>query len=320
MAGTYLEIVQQACQELGLAAPEQVVGSTDLQTIQMGALVNTEGDELRQRKDDGWTELQSVYVITVGPAITTTGTITTGSTTITGIPTTAALSAGIFSVAGNGLNQATRVVTVASGTSVTINMPATANGTISLTFVQDTFAEPSDFDSFISETWWDRTNHWMLLGPDSPQIDEWHLSGIVTTGPRRHFRQVGRLSATGPTGGKTYRLWPPISTNESNFSIAFEYVSKNWVVATDGSTYKSSMTVDTDISCLDKTAVVKGLKWRFWQIKGLDYAPLQAEYLDYVDRLVAKDGGNRTLGLANLPESIYISPWQVPDGNWPGQS
>ena len=318
MAGTYLEIVQRACQELGLAAPAQVVGATDLQTIQMGALVNSEGDELRRAKEDGWTELQSLYVINVGPAIETTGTVTDGSAIITGIPTTAALSKGIFSVSGQYLNQATRLLTVNSGTQVTLDMPATGSGSIDLVFTQDTYAEPSDFDYFITETWWDRTNHWQLLGPDSPQVDEWHQSGIVTTGPRRHFRQVGRRSLTGPTGGKTYRLWPPISTNEGNFSVSFEYVSKNWVVQDDGATYQSEMTADDDINCLDFQAVVKGLKWRFFQIKGLDYAPLQSEYLDYVDRLIARDGGAQTLSLPGRGHNIWISPSQVQDGNFPG--
>jgi len=32
---TLLEMVQAACQELGLNAPERVVGSTDLQIIQL---------------------------------------------------------------------------------------------------------------------------------------------------------------------------------------------------------------------------------------------------------------------------------------------
>ena len=58
---------------------------------------------------------------------------------------------------------------------------------------------------YIGQTWWDRTNRWALLGPDSPQIDQWHRSGIYVTGPRRHFRQIGNTT-------NAWRIWPPLST------------------------------------------------------------------------------------------------------------
>ena len=38
-----------------------------------------------------------------------------------------------------------------------------------IVIVQDTYQEPADFDHFINETWWDRTNHWPMLGPKSAQ-------------------------------------------------------------------------------------------------------------------------------------------------------
>jgi hypothetical protein len=51
----------------------------------------------------------------------------------------------------------------------------------------------------------------------------------------------------------------------------------------------------------------------------LDYAPLQAEYLDYVNRRIGQDGGAPTLNLAKgSVDSYLISPAQVPDGNWAG--
>jgi hypothetical protein len=50
---------------------------------------------------------------------------------------------------------------------------------------------PSGFDWFQNRTMWDRTNRWELLGPDSPQIDQWHRSGIVTTGPRQSLPEIG---------------------------------------------------------------------------------------------------------------------------------
>lgn len=307
---TLLEIITQVCNEIGLVAPSAVVSATDLQTKQMYALANREITELRQMFD--WTNLQSTYVITVAAPISTTGTVTEGSAVITGIPTTAGLAAQTWAISGDYLNQAARVDTVDSGTQVTMNMPATGSGTIDLVFSKDTYPEPTDFDRYITETWWDRTNHWALIGPNSPQIDEWHRSGIVAWGPRRNWRQVGRAA------GGIYRLWPPIGATEGQFSIAFEYISSYAVVEADGTTYKATFTEDDDQPTLDSNAVVLGLKWRWMQIKQLDYAPMQVEYLDYVNRMGAKDGGMKTLSLAPTPDQFLIGPQNVADGNWPG--
>jgi hypothetical protein len=114
-----------------------------------------------------------------------------------------------------------------------------------------------------------------------------------------------------------YRLWPPIGTVEDNFSIAFEYVSKYGVQDADLS-YKERFDEDTDLPCLEDNIFIMGAKWRMFQIKQLDYAPLQAEYLDYVNRRIAQNGGAKTLSLSKMPESIFISPAQVQDGFFPG--
>lgn len=309
---TILECIQAACNELGLTAPSVVYSATDLQSIQLGALMNADLRELRQMGP--WTDLQKTYQITAGPALTTTGTYASGATVITGIPSTAAITpATSFVVSGSNINQAARVVSVDSPTQVTIDIPTSGAATAgTIVFVRDTFAEPDDFDHFVNETWWDVTNHWMLFGPDSPQRAQQQIAGIVTTGPRRHFRQVGR------TSGNNYRLWPPIGTVENNFSIEFQYITK-YAVQSAAGTYKERFTADDDLPTLEDNIFILGAKWRFFQIKQLDFAPLQAEYLDYVNRRIGQDGGAPTLNLAKgSVDSYLISPAQVPDGNWAG--
>lgn len=310
---TILECVQAACRELGLTAPPAVYTATDLQTIQLGALMNADLRELRLMKD--WTDLQKTFVINVGQGLSTTGTYASGATTITGIPTTAAITpATAFNVSGTYINQAARVVSVDSGTQVTIDLPTTGAATNgAIVFQQDSYALPSDFDHFINDSWWDVTNHWILFGPDTPQRYQQQVSGIVTTGPRRHFHLVGRST------GNNYRIWPPIGTVENNFSIEWQYVSKYAVQATGGGAYKERFTVDTDVPTLEDNIFILGAKWRFFQIKQLDYSPLQQEYLDYVNRRIAQDGGATVLNLSRgSVDSYLISPAQVPDGNWPG--
>ena len=195
-----ISIAQAVTGELGLVQPMTVVGATDLQTLQLLALINRAGDELKRAHN--WTALQTLFTLDVTAPVVTTGNVSNGSPIITNIPSTALITAETFVVTGSSIPVAARVLSVDSLTQVTMDMVATGNATsTSLTFAQDTYPEPDDFDRFINGTAWDRTNRWALLGPDSPQLDEYHRSGIVTTGPRRHFRQVGNLIAG------TYRLW-----------------------------------------------------------------------------------------------------------------
>jgi len=47
---------------------------------------------------------------------------------------------------------------------------------------------------------------------------------------------------------------------------------------------------------------------------------MQAEYLDYVSRLAARDGGSADLSLSRRADPNWlIGPWNVQDGNFPGQ-
>jgi hypothetical protein len=192
-----------------------------------------------------------------------------------------------------------------------------ATGTVAgtaLTFGQDTYPENSDFDRFLNGTAWDRTNRWALLGPDSPQLDEYHRSGIVTTGPRRHFRQLGSLTAG------TYRIWPPPQTVDTPFQIAWEYLSLNWV-RSNGGTLQASMTSDLDKPILDSQAIILGVKWRFLQAKGIPTAAsMQIEYNDYVQQLIARDGGAPTLSMGPRWQPYLLSPYNVQDANYPAGS
>jgi hypothetical protein len=303
-----LEIVQTVFTELGLTAPASVVTSTDIGVKQLYALVNREGNELRKATD--WKALDTEFNIVVTQPIVTTGDLTQLSPIVSNIPSTAGLTAGLWQVSASSVPVAARILSVDSATQVTMTMDATASSTGGpVTFAKDTYASPTDFDHYINRTWWDRTNRWELIGPDSPQRAEWQLSGIIPTGPRRHWRLIG-------PGQNNYRIWPPPGTLDTPIQLAFEYISNNWVAAADG-TYKSSMTADTDQPVLDGQAIILGAKWRFWQIKQFDYMPLQIEYRDYVDRLIARDGGAKTLSLAKRPYPLLIGPGNVPDGNWP---
>lgn len=305
---TLLQIVSTACNELGLTAPSAVVSSTDLQIIQLLALLNRDGNDLYRDRD--WTCLQGEHIINLETPINRTGTYVTGGTVITGLSSTSDLEANAYALTGTGMPQAQRVSTIVSATSVECEMEFTADSDGSeIIFARDTYEIPSDFDRFISHTWWDRTNHWMLVGPQSPQFDQWQRSGIVTTGPRRRWRQIGRR----PT---VFRLWPPPTSTSVPSALVFEYVSDGWVQHADD-TFGTRFTADTDITLLDDQALILGVKWRMWQIKGFQYGALQQEYIDYVTRLKARDGGMADLSMNRRRFPYLITSANVQDGSFP---
>lgn len=313
MSLTLLQIIQAVTGELGLVQPTQVVSATDLQTLQLYSLVNREGDNLRRTHQ--WTALQSQFTLDVTAPIVTTGTVTLGSNTLSnvnfanGVP-----KAQIYVVSGSSIPVAARVTGVSTaGGTVSMDMVGTSTVTgTTLTFAQDTYPGPTDYDFTINKTSWDRTNRWELIGPDSPQIDQWHRSGIVTVGPRRHFRWIG------DNPGGNYRLWPPPNTGDTPFQIAWEYISLNWCESASG-TGQTSMIADTDTPFLDSQAIILGVKWRFLQAKGFPTAAsMQTEYIDYVQQLIARDGGAPTLSMRRRVYPLFITPANVPDGFWPG--
>jgi hypothetical protein len=312
---TLLQIVNTAQAELGLPQSATVIGNTDFTTVQMLALLNIGGEELRDHPEGGWTAMQTEFNLVVGVPTLTTGDTTGNSPVIVNIPSTAGLVADSWMCSGPNIPTAARIKSVDTLHQVTLTMNVTGVGAtvgVSLVFSNDTYAMPSDFKSYINRTWWDRTNRWELLGPDSPQMDQWHRSGIVVTGPRRHWRQLGK-------GAAKYRIWPQPSEISAPIQLVYEYLSDSWVnVGNAGTTFSSAFTTDADTPVLDDRALILALKYRFWQQKGYNYLPMQQEYMDWVDRLVARDGGSSNISLVKRQHPLFLSPSNTQDGFFPG--
>ena len=315
MAVTYdlLTISNQVTAELGLPQLASVVGNTDLTARQILALANRAGDELYQQQD--WTFLQNYQIINIlAPTYSGNATLVAGSTNVL-VTTTAGITAGYFAITGIEVPTAARITAVVDGFNLTMDEPSTFTGVTPVVIAQDTFDLPNDFKSFLDRTMWDRTNHWELLGPISPQVDEWQRSGIVSVGPRKRWRQVGRPN-------QCWRIWPPpTATTDYPATLVFEYISNYWASSVSG-TAQPYFTADTDVPIVDGQAIVLTVKWRLWQIRGFSYAALQQEALDYISTLSARDAGNPdlTLGRRRLRDDYLITPYNVPDGSWPSGS
>lgn len=313
MSLNFLQIVQTACAELGLAQPSVINGSTDLQVIQLAALTNRDCQSLY--RDHDWTFQQVEFIINVEAPTVTTGDVAVNSALITNIPSTAGLSTS-YAVSGDGQPQAQRIAEVIDSTTVRCEMETVAlSGSgvqTEITFAKDTYDLPDDFDRYIGQTWYDRTNHWRLIGPDSPQFYQYLRSGIFATGPRVRWSQIGRKPAA-------WRMWPPPTAQSTPDALVWMYVSTNWVAKEDG-TFASTMTLDTDTPLLDPQAVILGCKWRLWQIKGFsaEAREMQSEYVDYVSALIARDGGSPDLYLNKRAGPFLITSGNIQDGDFPG--
>lgn len=158
------------------------------------------------------------------------------------------------------------------------------------------------FRSIKNDTIWDRTTILPVLGPMSPK--NWQaMKALVTQGPRYRFRIRGGhlLVNPAPTAGDSWY---------------FEYMSKNWILGSDGTTYKQYFTANDDTMLLPEDLLLLGLRWRYKKEKNLEYAEDFRTYEMQVKNALGNDGAKPVL---YQDECGWQGPkpgiW-VPDGSW----
>ena len=303
MSYTLLQLVDQMSAELGLTQPAAVIGSSNNQTVQILALANRLGKDLV--RDYEWQRLVQAYIWQTEVAVSTTGNITSGSRVITNIPTTAGLAVGNV-VTGIGQTPYAEILTIDSSTQVTLNAPvATSTSSVSMTFAKQDYDLPGGYDRMISDTNWDRTDHWRNLGTKSSQDWQFLQGGIISIGPRERYRIYNNK----------FRIFQALTT-VYNFSL--EYVSNWWVCATgsdQGS--KSAFTADTDTCVFPDDLMLAGLKFYFLKAKKLDYSIELGEFMRSLSYCKAQDVPVSAMSLAPVGMNQLVGPWSVQDGNWP---
>jgi hypothetical protein len=305
MAYNLLQLVDQVSGELGLSQPAAVIGSTNNQTVQLLALAQRLGKDLVREFE--WQRLVKAYVLQTTAGISTTGTITAGSKVITAIPSTAALEVGNV-VTGTGQAPYAEILTIDSSTQVTLNTPvATSTAAVSMTFAKQDYAMPTDFDRMISDTNWDRTNHWRNLGTKTSQEWQWLQGGIISVGPRERYRIYNNR----------LRIFQALT---SIYTFAFEYVSNYWVMSTGATAGdKGAYTADSDTTIFPDDLMLAGLKFYFLKAKKLDYAVELGEFMRALSYTKAQDVPVPAQSLAPIGMNPLVGPWSVQDGNWPAQ-
>ena len=303
MSYTLLELVDQVSGELGLVQPTVVIGSTNNQTIQLLSLAQRLGKDLV--RDFEWQRLVQAYIWQTQAAVSTTGNITAGSTIITNIPSTSALQVGNV-ITGTGQTPYAEILTIDSATQVTLNAPVTTStASVSMTFAKQDYDLPTGYDRMISDTNWDRTDHWRNLGTKSSQDWQFLQGGIISIGPRERYRIYNNK----------FRIFQALTTV---YNFSFEYVSNYWVCASgsdQGS--KNAFTLDTDTCIFPDDLMMAGLKFYFLKAKKLDYGIELGEFTRALSYCKAQDVPVPSMSLAPVGMNQLVGPWSVQDGNWP---
>jgi len=298
---TMLQLIQQASAEMGFDVPSSVAGNQQQQVVQWLALLNAVGYELQ--REHQWQKMNKEYVFNTD-YLTTTGDLTAGSAVVTNIPSTTGLSS-YYQAVGTGINNATNILTVDSGTQVTLDQPATVSGTgVSITFSQVKYPFPSDFDRLIDRTDWDKSQHWEMLGPESAQQWQWLKSGYISTGPRVRFRPLDGL----------FQIWPALGVDHV---LGFEYMSTSWVL-TSGATQPtlSSFTADTQTCIFPDRLMVLGLKLKYFEIKSMDTTALWRDFNMQLSIAKAADAGSPTLSFAPRISTVLVGWENIPDSGY----
>lgn len=139
-------------------------------------------------------------------------------------------------------------------------------------------ALPSDYERLLPyPELWNRTSSQKYSGPTD--VRTWgQIKGTgVTTGAPGWWRLLG---------GALY-ITPAPSAGDT---LAFPYVSKNWVLPESGSN-KDHFTIDTDTALIPERLIALGIVWRYKMSKGFDYAEHMATYEREVERAASRDRG-----------------------------
>jgi hypothetical protein len=299
MSSTMLQLVTQVTNELGIPTPSTVAGNSNQDVVQILALMNASGYELLRKAD--WRQLTIPYSFYT-EYVTTTGTYSTASRLITGIPSTSGLDT-TYMIVGAGFPNATFIESVTSATEVTATQTPQEDATDGTIYFQKVkYDFPEDYDAIVPRTQWDKSKHWEMLGPEDAQQWEWLLSGYIATGPRVRWRLFGNY----------FQIWPGFSNNEF---LGYEYRSKGWALSAAG-TVKNSFTVDSDTCIYPDRVMVLMTKLKYFQAKGFDTTALYRDYYTELETSIAQNTSAANISFAPRPGNILIGYDNIPDSGF----
>lgn len=303
---TLLSLFQTSMQGMGVAtsgAPTTVINNTNQDVVQTLALVNAAGGELNREHD--WQQAL-VKQIFEAEFYEYTGNTTSDSANLTGMSSIASLDV-TFAVTGAGIPQDTRISAAPSGSTVVMTREATVTATtVNLTFSKVLYALPTGFDRPVDASQWDNSRRWEMLGPVTPQQQEWLRNGFVASAPRVRFWMMGGY----------VQIWPPLGDDDV---LSYLYQSKYWILAASPATpapTKELYTVDTD-TCIFPDPLMRVLiKLKYFEVKGFDTTALYRDYLRQLDLAKANDAGSPDLSMVPRPGRVLLGWGNIPDSGY----
>lgn len=159
----------------------------------------------------------------------------------------------------------------------------------------------TDFGRFSNQTLWNRTTDRRYYGPITAA--KWQqILAVVSGGITNYFRIRGGnlLMHPTPTAGE---------------SVKFEYVSKNWVDTSGGTSANADkFSGDSQTTVLEEELVVLGVVWRFLKLKGLPYDQQFVDYQNSMAEYSNHDGASPILRMAG-PSRVILA-LNEPEGNY----
>lgn len=138
---------------------------------------------------------------------------------------------------------------------------------------------PSDFDRFVPETFWDRTNKVLCVGPIGAV--EWQsLKASDFSGLTRFTWR-----------GDAVLMIPDLNGGEA---LAFEYISKNWCQSSSG-TGQAAWAADDDVGVLDEELLTLGTVYEFLAGEDLPWEKAWNDYKAALDRLTDNEMANANI-------------------------
>lgn len=170
--------------------------------------------------------------------------------------------------------------------------------TASLASLQSS-GKPSNFYRAIKGTFWNRSTDRQIGGPITEE--EWALAyGEPFTSAIEQYAQF-RYDGL--------HIYPVPTVADT---IAYSYIINTPVLATDGSTYKTAFTADSDTFLLSERLLVLGMRWRYLADKGRDYAEALKDYeLACAQELARQEGAPRDVWLA-IPDDDGLPAGHIP--------
>lgn len=158
---------------------------------------------------------------------------------------------------------------------------------------------PIDWSRYVRDVEiWNVARQLPITGP--VDASEWvYLTTRVAQTEPQYWRMIGgKLNIYTPVAGETVR---------------YEYVTTNWILSNDGSTFIDRWTHDGDSPRLPSRLIKQGIVWRWKQKKGLDYAEDMATYERWKEIDTADNRGNRRIRMSKQIRG------DLPLNFWPGR-